>query len=94
MTTKTTEPQKKQTRGKRNMARESLLKSINEAWRKRASACPECGSTKGHKLSCVSGNEQARQYQESLERRHQNNTAAELREIRDCSECILCEDHR
>lgn len=56
-------------------------------------ACVECGSTKGHKLSCVSGNEQARRHQEALERRYQKNAAAELREIRDCDKCDLCEDH-
>lgn len=55
--------------------------------------CIECGSSKGHKLSCVTGNEQARRYQESLERRHSQSAEKELDEIRDCDECLLCEDH-
>ena len=55
--------------------------------------CPECGSSKGHKLSCVTGNEIARKYQRSLERKHHRNAAKELEEIRDCDKCDLCEDH-
>jgi hypothetical protein len=52
--------------------------------------CLECGSLKGHKLSCVSGNEQAARYQDSLERRY---AATQLKEIYACDKCDLCEDH-
>lgn len=55
--------------------------------------CQECGSVEGHRLSCVSGNEQAKKYQDLLERRHRQNAANELAEIRNCDKCDLCEDH-
>ena len=54
------------------------------------SECPECGLPKGHRMSCVSGNEQAARYQKSLERRY---AEKELDEIRNCGKCDLCEDH-
>lgn len=52
--------------------------------------CAECGSLKGHRLSCVSGNEQARKAQGKLER---NYAVRQLREIHECDKCDLCEDH-
>jgi predicted RNA-binding Zn-ribbon protein involved in translation (DUF1610 family) len=52
--------------------------------------CPECGSARGHRMSCVSGNEQAAKYQNSLERRH---ATTQLKEIYACDKCDLCEDH-
>lgn len=52
--------------------------------------CSECGLRRGHKMSCVSGNEQAQKYQGAMERRH---ATKELAEIRECDKCELCEDH-
>lgn len=57
---------------------------------KEQQGCPECGSLRGHRLWCVSGNEQAAKYQSSLERRH---AATQLKEIYACDKCDLCEDH-
>ena len=52
--------------------------------------CSECGRTKGHSIGCVTGNEQARKYQEGLERK---TAIRQLKEIRNCDKCDLCEDH-
>lgn len=52
--------------------------------------CSECGSVQGHRMSCVAGNEQARKYQEGLERK---TVVRQLKEIRECDKCDLCEDH-
>lgn len=52
--------------------------------------CPECGSVKGHRMSCVSGNELAKKHQAKLERKH---AVKQLAEIRECDKCDLCEDH-
>jgi len=52
--------------------------------------CTECSSTKGHRMSCVRGNELAAKYQGSLERKH---AIKQLEEIRNCDKCDLCEDH-
>jgi hypothetical protein len=53
-------------------------------------ACPECGRSEGHRMSCVTGNEIAGRYQKKLERRY---AIKELEEIRNCDKCDLCEDH-
>lgn len=53
-------------------------------------ACPECGSLRGHKILCDTGNKQAKRHQDSLDRSY---AVKELNEIRNCDKCDLCEDH-
>lgn len=53
--------------------------------------CAECGhKSPGHSIGCVTGNEQARKAQSKLER---NYAVQQLKEIRNCDKCDLCEDH-